>query len=174
MSSNFSFYTVDEKYCNFLRSNDPCVPYNNANKSSRPFVGIVLEIGDFKYYAPLTSPKPKHLTMKNQRDFIKICKGSWGAINLNNMIPVCSQALHTVNMTISASDTKDERDYKNLLSNQLSWCNSNRDLIKNKAEKLYRIVSSESCPFELRNRCCNFKFDEKKCEQYEALNPSYI
>ena len=72
---NFSFYTVDPAYCDYLRKTDPRVPYTMDKKSIRPFVGIVLTVNDFHYYAPLTSPKPKHLHMKNQIDFLKINKG---------------------------------------------------------------------------------------------------
>lgn len=50
--------------------------------------GILFTVNGFHYYAPLTSPKPKHLQMKNQIDFLKINQGQWGAINFNNMIPV--------------------------------------------------------------------------------------
>lgn len=85
---NFSFYTADARYCDYLRKTDPRVPYTMDGKSTRPFVGIVLCIGSFQYYAPLTSPNPKHLHMKNQLDFLKINHGQWGAINLNNMIPI--------------------------------------------------------------------------------------
>lgn len=63
-----------------------------GHKAKRPFLGIVLTINDFSYYAPLTSPKPKHIKMKDQIDFIKINDGHWGAINLNNMI-LCSPLL---------------------------------------------------------------------------------
>ena len=51
----------------------------------RPFVGVLLEINKCKYFAPLSSPKPKHIKMKNQVDFYKIDSGKLGAINLNNM-----------------------------------------------------------------------------------------
>lgn len=84
----FSFYTVDPSYCDFLRQFDSKVPHTMDKKSSRPFVGIVFSIKDFNYYAPLTSPKPKHLHMSNQVDFLKINNGMWGAVNFNNMIPV--------------------------------------------------------------------------------------
>ena len=46
-----------------------------------------------KYYAPFTSPKPKHLKMKNGKDFRKIKQGEYGAINFNNMIPVPDSTL---------------------------------------------------------------------------------
>lgn len=81
---SFSFYTVETEYCDYLRKVDPCVPYTMVQKSVRPFVGIVFSVNQFQYYAPLTSPKPKHLHMKNQIDFLKIKEGEWGAINLNN------------------------------------------------------------------------------------------
>ena len=85
---NFSFHRVDAAYCDYLRQSDLCVPYTMEYKSIRPFVGIVFSVHNVHYYAPLTSPKPKHLHMKNQVDFLKINGGKWEAINFNNMIPV--------------------------------------------------------------------------------------
>lgn len=121
---HFSFYMVDAEYCDFLRKTDSCVPYTMDKKAIRPFVGIVLNVNGFYYYAPLTSPKPKHLQMKSQIDFLKIKNGEWGAINFNNMIPVPIDCLTKVEIKIFTSDTKADCDYKNLLSNQLSWCNA--------------------------------------------------
>ena len=57
-------------------------------KELRPFVGVLFEIDGFEYFAPLSSPKPKHKNMKNTIDFFKIKGGELGAINFNNMIPV--------------------------------------------------------------------------------------
>lgn len=51
-------------------------------------MGVLFEINSCKYFAPLSSPKAKHMLMKNQIDFYKIDRGKLGAINLNNMIPV--------------------------------------------------------------------------------------
>lgn len=76
-------YKISEKYIHFLREVDPVnVKYNK--KERRPYVGVVLEIQQFFYFAPLASPKPKHLTMKNSLDFIKIDGGTLGVINLIN------------------------------------------------------------------------------------------
>lgn len=71
---------VDAVYCDYLRKSDPCVPYTMEQKAIRPFVGIVFSVSNTHYYAPLTSPKPKHLRMKSQIDFLKIKGGEWGAI----------------------------------------------------------------------------------------------
>ena len=82
MSKNrIGFYTIDTDYCDYLRKFDSKVPYTMDSKQTRPFIGILLTVNENTYYAPLSSPKPKHLKMKNQIDFIKINSGKWGAIN---------------------------------------------------------------------------------------------
>lgn len=137
----FSFFMVDAQYCDFLRESDPRVPYTMDKKSTRPFVGIVFEVNGFHYYAPLTSPKPKHIHMKNQIGFLKIQSGELGAINFNNMIPVPADCLRKVELHIVGTDTKVDIDYKNLLINQLSWCNSHKEIILKQSEKLYRVIT---------------------------------
>lgn len=167
---SFSFYQVDPAYSNFLRQSDPCIPYTSGQKATRPFVGIVLTINGLNYYAPLSSPKPKHINMKNQVDFLKINKGYWGVINFNNMIPVHSSNLQKVQMRILPTDTQDDINYKNLLSNQLSWCNANRQIILTHATKLYELITQGKGHPGLANRCCNFTVDEMQCKIYQQQN----
>ena len=161
---------ADAGYCDYLRKVDPCVPNMQDDKASRPFVGVLLTVGSINYFAPLTSPKPKHKTMKNQIDFQKIKNGELGAINLNNMIPIHPYCLTVVDMNILESDDKAEKDYKNLLVNQLSWCNSNKDEILNKATRLYKMITTGKAWPELAKRCCNFSIDEKQYQKYCALH----
>ncbi len=49
---------------------------------------MLFNVNNCKYFAPLSSPKPKHKSMKNTLDFLKISDGDLGAINFNNMLPV--------------------------------------------------------------------------------------
>ena len=163
---NLRFYRADEGYCDFLRQADACVPYIHDDKSTRPFVGVLLTVNGLDYFAPLSSPKPKHKTMKNQVDFLKINSGEWGAINFNNMIPIHPNCLTVVDMRILETDDKAERDYKNLLTNQLSWCNSNRAGILARAEKLYRMIVEKKAWPELARRCCDFIIDEEQYREY--------
>ena len=79
---------VDSDYCDYLRKFDNKVAYNKNEKELRPFIGILFEINECEYFAPLSSPKPKHKNMKNTIDFLKIKNGELGAVNFNNMIPV--------------------------------------------------------------------------------------
>lgn len=85
------FYNIKDDYVQFLRTFDTKVAENKHE--SRPYVGVVFQIGSIEYYAPFTSPKPKHQRMKNGKDFRKINQGKYGAINFNNMIPVPRSAL---------------------------------------------------------------------------------
>jgi len=160
------FYQADANYCDFLRKSDPCVPHVQDDKNARPFVGVLLSIGNINYFAPLSSPKPKHATMKNQVDFLKINNGVWGAINFNNMIPIHASCLKEINMKIDPNDIKSEVDYKNLLANQLSWCNSNRATILSRAEKLYRIIVDGKGWSGLAQRCCDFEKGEDRYREY--------
>ena len=73
------FYHITETYINYLRQFDQMV-YKNKNES-RPYVSVVLSVGGIQYFAPFTSPKSKHLRMKNSLDFRKINGGKFGAIN---------------------------------------------------------------------------------------------
>jgi protein AbiQ len=159
---NLKFYRADAGYCEFLRKIDPCVPYIQDEKATRPFVGVLLTVGGLDYFAPLTSPKPKHKSMKNQVDFLRINGGEWGAINFNNMIPIHPSCLTVVDMKISPTDSKAEVDYKNLLVNQLSWCNSNKAGILTRAAKLHGMIVSGQARPELARRCCDFLKDEEQ------------
>lgn len=105
------FYNVKDDYIRFLRGYDSKVAANKME--SRPYVGIVLEVNGIKYYAPFTSPKPKHQKMKNGKDFRKIHDGKYGAINFNNMIPVPDEALILINI-----ENEPDAQYRRLLQNQ--------------------------------------------------------
>ena len=88
MILRFKIVRVNTQYCDYLRKFDTKVSYNKNEKELRPFIGILFSIENYEYFAPLSSPKPKHKTMKNTIDFLKIKNGELGAINFNNMIPV--------------------------------------------------------------------------------------
>jgi protein AbiQ len=112
--------------------------------------------------------------MKTQLDFIKIKNGEWGAINFNNMIPIGKASRTPVEIDLLPNDTHAEKAYKELLSNQLSWCNQtvNGTAILSKAEKLYHIIVSGKGHEALRQRCCDFQLLEEKCSEWERLHPS--
>lgn len=137
MKKLYDLVVVNSDYCDYLRNFDSKVSYNAKEKALRPFVGILFEINTMKYFAPLSSPKPKHLKMKNDIDFYKLQNGELGAINFNNMIPVPTSEYTLVDTNINNVSVK-EKQYKMLLRNQLRWLNRDGDKLKNMALKLYR------------------------------------
>ena len=92
MIRNFKIVKVDSKYCDYLRQFDNRVAYNAGSKEMRPFIGILFGVDGCEYFAPLSSPKVKHVHMKNNLDVVKIDKGNYGVVNFNNMIPVIDSA----------------------------------------------------------------------------------
>ena len=136
------------------------------SKSSRPFVGILLTIHGMSYYAPLSSPKPKHRNMSNQVDLLKINGGEYGVINLNNMIPIHNNSISLINLGTLSTDSQEDVQYKELLRNQLSWCNANKDRILNKAQKLYEMIENGNARQNLIERCCKFIEDEELLKEY--------
>lgn len=62
---NFGFYTIDVDYLEFLNGKDSEVYYNASYKYAiKPYVGIIINISECKYFIPLTSAKPKHTKWK--------------------------------------------------------------------------------------------------------------
>lgn len=86
MTKVLKIYYLDENYINYLRKFDTKVAYNK--NQTRPYIGIVYTFNGFNYFAPLSSPKPKHLKMSEKTmDIFKIDNGNLGIVNINNMIP---------------------------------------------------------------------------------------
>ncbi|WNY24976.1 Endoribonuclease ToxN [Methanolapillus millepedarum] len=171
-TDRLSFFTIDSSYCHYLRQFDLRVPDNGFSKTGRPFVGIVFKINDYHYYASLTSPKDKHKNMVNAIDFLKINDGTWGAINFNNMIPVPEGLLTKIDISSLPTNTKEELNYKNLLQNQLSWCNSikNKSAILKNATLLYHRITKGKPHHNLKIRCCDFIVLEQQCMDYCKFN----
>lgn len=67
------WYVIDKKYINYLTQFDSHVGYGERLKLH---VGILLTIGDFHYYVPISSAK--HQKMSNSLDFHKLQDESTG------------------------------------------------------------------------------------------------
>lgn len=158
-------YKVDINYCNYLHYYEPKIPYIENEKENRPFIGVVLNVNGKNFFAPLTSPKKKHLVMKDMQDFLKIDGGNLGGINLNNMMPIPKRYLQKIDL-YNLTDIK----YKNMLRKQIKWINQNQLRINNRAKNLYYLILNGHTTKELLNRCCDFKLLERKCSEYMIEN----
>ena len=169
MNKKLKIVKIDSNYCNYLREYDKRVIYNMGEKELRPFVGILFKINDLEYFAPLSSPKLKHLKMRNTIDFFKIRDGELGAVNFNNMIPVNKENYQVINVNIKKEDDK-EIKYQELLKDQLNWLNENYIQVKNKSYKLYNLYKNDKLGSNIKSRCCNFTLLEEISNTYSKEN----
>lgn len=156
-------YRISEKYAKYISYQDKKVLKAFETKNKRPFIGIILEINEITYFAPLSSPKKKHENMKNSIDFIKINNGRDGVINLNNMIPIPKEQYVEINIK---EEIQKDKKYGIILKYQIKWCNENKNQIVNNAKKLYNLIINRKANLSLKNRCCNFKVLEIKLNQF--------
>ncbi len=157
--NRLKLYYITDAYIHYLRQFDKKVPYNK--NSSRPYVGVVYTYNGYNYFAPLTSPKPKHLKMSNHSiDIWKIDDGKLGIINFNNMLPSPIEVLTEVIPTVK------DKVYKKLLENQISSINADRDVLLKKLERFHKKYIQNQLPSNVMDRCCQFRLLEEKCTEY--------
>lgn len=168
------WYVVDKKYINYLTQFDSRVGYVEYGERLKLHVGILLTIGEFHYYVPISSAKPKHKKMSNSLDFHKLQDKSTGylyaVLNINNMIPVPTNCVTQLKYNQVESfrlfqNEKEKTDYVYLLQKEKSLIDNVQETLQNKAAKLYQkcIDKPDS---SLASRCCNFKMLEEKCNAY--------
>ena len=161
MAKTLKIYYLDEKYINYLRKYDTKVAYNK--NSTRPYIGVVYTFNELNYFAPLSSPKPKHLKMSEKAiDIFKIDKGKLGIVNINNMIPTPIECITEVLPTIK------DIQYKNLIENQTIFINNHKAQLLKKVKSFRVQADGNHLPDNVKKRCCNFQLLEEKCKEYEV------
>ena len=167
-------YTVDMKLIrNYHNQGDEHVfsVSPQRGKDNRPFVGVVVICNEKQYCIPLSSPKEKHQTKKNDLDFHRILDAEGkliGALDFNNMIPVREDVIRKINVKVHSTDAPALKHYKNLVVDQIAFCQQNQEIIVVKANKLYRMVRKKITSGPLKRRCLNWDRLEKVLERYDA------
>ena len=130
---NIRFYEINAKYVDYLAPYAPHLFHNSkkGQANQRKYIGIVFQINDMEYFAPLSSFKPKHEKMKEGLDFIKILR--YAVINLNNMFPVPYSERVYVNF-----ETIKDPNYKSLLLAEYRYIKSVQKKIQKNAAALYK------------------------------------
>ena len=157
---NLKLYYIEEKYIDYLRNFDKRVAYNKDK--SRPYIGIVYKYNGYDYFAPLASPKPKHLKISNRAiDIFKIDNGKLGVINLNNMIPTPLECVSELLPTIK--DIK----YKKLLENQITYINDKKTKLFSKINNFQKQYIKGYLDEKVKKRSCDFRLLEEVSKKYE-------
>ena len=158
-----NFYNVDKQYIEFLKDFEiqhrgfTCVPNIQYTNNDKFVYGTVLEIGNIKYYVPVSSKtkgKEDDILIKDKNNDVK------GSLRFAFMIPIPNSCVST----LIIDDIKDE-NRKIRISKELAFCRRSKDKIEKQAEKTYhRIVDKVND--KLVNNSCDFKLLEQAYIKY--------
>lgn len=178
----FGFYIVDADYLQFLNGKDSEVYYNASyGDAIKPFIGVIINIAEFKYFIPLTSAKEKHKKWKNvcdghliiyevidkkinitgdiYKDYSKEEKiHILSVLDIKKMIPVPSDSYSK----IIFSELEDER-YKDLFEKEYAFCLKVKGKILSKAEKIHKQQKETKIT---RQAYCNFSRCESALDEW--------
>ena len=174
-----NWYIVDKKYINYLTQFDSHVGYVEYGERLKLHVGTLLTIGNFHYYVPISSAKPKHQKMSNSLDFHKLQDEStrylYAVLNINNMIPVPDNCLtqlkyNQIDCFRSFKSDKEKTDYIYLLQREKFLIDNIQNTLQNKAMKLYQQCIAkphfqDAVWFEQLNKSIDFFFIFKNYRQ---------
>ena len=174
-----NLYSISDKYIQYLRNFDSKV-YDNKEgnrKHTRKYIGVVLNINNFDYFVPFSSPKNSDYDdaacSKIKKSIIPIVRiidkdkyGNYtlyGTLRISNMIPVPISE-------ITPYFVKNEKDkkYKDLILAEIEFIRKNSDKIIKNAKVLYERKERDMDIKYLKNTV-NFKFLERKCLEYINL-----
>ena len=151
------FFYIDEDYLNYLRTFDSRVPVNVEDGNKKFFVGVILEIDGYKYYAPISSFKKQQKTNfiieDNDEDETPLA-----SVRLSFMVP-CNDALITLVDIESLEST-----YKNLCQKESMFCRKHKEEILALAKKVHTWGNNRT--HYLSNNICHFKLLEAKMDEY--------
>ena len=147
------FYTVDKNYIKYLSEFESHVSYNKDEIGhSRPYLGIVLKIENYQYFVPLYSYKEHYKKYKNNPSFFFVYdrkNNPLAIIKFSAMIPVPS----SIKVISVLEYNKQDRKYKDLISAEYRYINSNKEEIYKRANStLFGGKNlSEVCQMSLRD-----------------------
>lgn len=154
-----AFYDIDKEYIKFLKTIDDKVPNIEYDTNSKFVCGVVFQINDIKYYAPIS-----HMTIK-QRTNMLIYKDNRpiSSIRFSFMIPAPDNVLTRKDFSVIA--LQDKR-YADLLSAEYDYCKNHVTDIQQKAAAVYKIGCNKQHKFNYT--CCDFKELEKHYLEYSS------
>ena len=159
--ADLEIYEIDSSYIGYLSTFEEHLFRNKkiTQDFSRKYIGIILEINSFYYFAPLSSFKPKHKRLCETVDFIKV--GIYAVINLNNMFPAPLNLCKPVKI----ADIKNEH-YRNLVRAEYRIIKQKTEQILNNAKDVYNHKMINDGKSKLSQRCNDFKMLEERCMEY--------
>ncbi len=160
-SEKLKFYSVDVEYAGYLRQFDSKVPYIEYPEHNKFFVGVVFEIKNQKYFAPVSSYRKKDRGVFNIYDGGNIIS----SIRFNFMFPVVDGVYSLIDIKNDFSGS-----YRDLVQKEYFYCNQHREEIRQIATKTYsKRLKAETNPKQKTfydTIMVNFKLLEKLAKKY--------
>lgn len=148
------FYKVDEDYLKFLKKYESKVPDFQYGKNAKFYCGVVVQIDNYQYFAPVSSFREQQQTNL----LIKHKDNVLSSIRFSFMIPVPPE------MLIDLKFSELEESYRGLVVKEHTYCEQNKDRVYAKANSIYRKALNRNG--FIGQQCCDFKLLEEKHDQY--------
>lgn len=160
------FYIVPNSYVDYLQkaeiqkrgfSRVPNLDYGE-NRKQKFVCGIVLNINNINYFAPITSYKDKKpdnfLILNSNGDKVV------SSLRFNYMFPVPMEIL-----TLYSFKTISDAKYRTLVQQEYRYCVDNQEDIRKSAYRTYKRVLLGKDKGLVHNSC-DFLLLEEKCQEY--------
>lgn len=175
----FKLYSISDEYVEWLRKDFPNVYSNKINTRihTRKYLGVVLQIGQYNYYIPMSSPKDSDYQIAGANKIIKksivpiirivVKKSSGekelkGTLRISHMIPVPASELELYDMENESDST-----YKDLVQNEMIFIRKNREKIIANAKLLYKQKAANDTTAGYVKSALNYKALEKLCNSFK-------
>jgi len=167
MTDKLKLYHIDDNYTTYLKQFESHIWNNSGKGTQRPYVGTVIEINSYKYFAPLTSPKQNNAHWKETLTTIRLLDSTTllGFICLHNMIPVKIENISLVDL-----NTITDIRYRNFVIKEIVAIRKKSDKIRKSALNLYNEITNPiiTKPYilKIKPHCFKFKELEQHCDSY--------
>lgn len=159
------FYRINEEYIIFLQRYEkdkrgvtkvPNIRYTDRNKFA---FGAVMKVNGINYYVSVSSFDKKQeanilIRVPGDEKEVK------GSLRFNYMVPVPDECIEK----LVIKDVEDEK-YRLLLNKEYQFCMINAERIQKKANKIYKIVTTNRKQILIDNSCA-FHILEDGCREY--------
>ena len=175
----FKLYSVSDDYVEWLRKEFPNVYSNKVNfrTHTRKYLGVVLQIGQYHYYVPMSSPKDSDYQIAGENRVIKKSivpiirivvknkdgeKELKGTLRISHMIPVPTSELELYDLEHELDST-----YKDLVQNEMIFIRKHREKIISNAKVMYNQKASNDITAGYVKYALDFQVLETLCAAYE-------
>ncbi len=182
LAEEFKIYSISDRYIDYLRREIPNVYSNKVGKRvhTRKYVGIVLKIGDYNYYIPMSSPKETDYQVAGDGKVIKKSivpimrivvtnsrnkKELKATLRISHMIPVPDAELELYDL-----NAETDEEYKDLVNNEMIFIRKNKEKILKNVKLMYKQKIANDTSAGYVKSALDYKRLEFLCDEYEMVD----